>query len=204
MIEITGFDHTNNRGFKKLVFETTRDGKRTANANFADGIQKDDWVEVTMDDTQYKNIINMKKIGAPEGSNVPDSTQGQRSSGGGGGGAKKSNMSKEEWALKDAKKELSMARHKAIEALAIMSTGKGITKASMDSLEKAANRLTAYILSGDFDAEVVVPVLEKPVAQTDNTPDAGNTREPGDEQSDGAGAEGAGGAPNPEDDDIPF
>jgi hypothetical protein len=193
MIEITGYDHTNNRGFKKLIFSEKQGGGATVLSGVADTIQKDDWLEMTLDDTQYTNITHMKKISEPAGGNsVPDSTQGQSSSGGG----KKSNLTKEEWALKDAKKELSMARHKAIEASAIIAGGKGISKAVVESIQKLADRFTAYILTGDFNASVVVPELEKPVAQTDNTPAVDN-KEPGDEQ-------GAGGKPEPGDDDIPF
>jgi hypothetical protein len=197
MIEITGYDHTNNRGFKKLVFAEKQGGGATVLSQICDTIQKDDWLEITMEDGQYKNITHLKKIQEPAGGNsAPDSTQGQTKSGGGGGGGTKSNMSKEEWALKDAKKELSMARHKAIEASAIIATGKGIGKAVVDSIEKLADRITAYILTGDFNAEVVIPKLKEAVAPTDNTP-AEDNKEPGDEQ-------GAGGKPGPEDDDIPF
>ena len=189
MVEITGKDLTNDRGFKKAFFETTKDGARTKNATIADGLSRDDFIEVTLDDSSYKNVQFIKKIAGPSGASEQASAAADTGNRGGGGG-KSSGMSKEEWALKDAKKELSMARHKAIEASAIIAGGKGITKTVVDSIENLAGRLTAYILTGDFNGEVVEPTLKvsKPV---DEPVDPGNSGEGSD-------------VPGPEDDDIPF
>jgi hypothetical protein len=193
MMEMTGYDHTNNRGFKKLFFETKKDGGLTKNAELAQTLQKDDWVEVTMDDSSYKNVQTIRKIAEPAGGAAAAASGPAPSSGGGGGNDR---MSKAEWALKDAKKELSMARHKAIEASAIIAGGKGISKAVVDSIEKLAPRLTAYILTGDFAGEVVEPTLPKKETPAD--------KEPGDEQGTDTGAAAGAPGPSPEDDDIPF
>jgi hypothetical protein len=111
-VQVTGLDHTNNKGFKKRFFATKKDGSATKNAETADSLSKDDWVEFTLDDTSYKNVQSLKKIGAPaDAGSVP--SQGGNSGGGrSSGGSDK--MSKADWAAKDANKERSMARHKAL------------------------------------------------------------------------------------------
>jgi hypothetical protein len=192
MVEIKGYDHTNNKNISKSFFKTKKDGGMTKNAEKAGNLSPGDWIEMILDDSSYKNMQSFKPISAPAGGDAGASSA-PSSGGGGGGGGNNDKMSKEEWALKDAKKELSMARHKAIEASAIMNSGKGITKAVVESMEKLAARLTAYILTGDFDGEVVEPTLE--------TIPAG--KEPGDEQGVDTGDAGATQTPG-EDDDIPF
>jgi hypothetical protein len=202
MIQLTGFDYTNNRGFKKLFFEEKQQGGRTANAEVSDTLSKDDWVEITMDDTQYNNVTNIRKISEPAGAVVPDSTQGKPSGGGGGnpsggspaGRGTSDKMSKADWAEKDRKKETSVARSVAIKSAAVLFSGKGATKAIVDSLEKLAYRLEAYLMKGDFDADLAAE--PEPIA----APPA-NTSTPIDS---GGSPEGAGGSPGPEDDDIPF
>jgi hypothetical protein len=194
MIELTGYDHTNNRGFKKLIFAEKQGGGATVMSDVADTIQKDDWVEMTLDDTTYHNVTMIKKISEPAGSNVPDSTQG--TGGGGGGGAKKSNLTKEEWAEKDRRKRVDVARGVAVKAAAAVVAGTPL-KSAVPAFKKLSKQLEAYALTGDFDAEIPADEPCCPVvAQPDNTPAVDN-KEPGDEQ-------GAGGNPGPEDDDIPF
>ena len=179
MVEMTGYDHTNNRGFKKLFFEEKKSGGRTRNAEVADTLSKDDWVEVTMDDTSYKNVQSIKKIAEPAGGESTPSQSSYKKPAG-GGGKKKGEfrtvpMLNREVALKSA--------------VSLMGPVK-LTKTIIDSLEKLAYRLEAFLVKGDFDAELDTdPVVEeKPVAQTDNTPAAGNDP-----------------APAPvDDDDIPF
>jgi hypothetical protein len=198
MIQLTGFDYTNNRGFKKLFFEEKQQGGRTANAEVSDTLAKDDWVEITMDDTQYNNVTNIRKISEPAGAVVPDSTQGKASSGGGGRDNQtfkpaddKNKMSKADWAAKDRKKEVSVSRSVALKSSAVLFSGKGATKAIVDSLEKLTLRMEAYLMKGAFDAELDAEPIELPTVDTPTPPD-------------NSGAEGAGGTPGPEDDDIPF
>ena len=118
-VEITGFDLDNNRGFKKKFFATKKDGSATKNAETAYTLNKDEWCEITLDDTKYNNVQTIKPIAAPAGAEdvAP-------SGGGGAAGAKYSNkgkgggngMTKEEWAEKDRKKEAAIARNSSLKA----------------------------------------------------------------------------------------
>jgi hypothetical protein len=151
MVEINGYDLTNNKGFKKAFFETKRDGGRTKNAEISDGLSQGDFIEVTMDDTSWANVQFIKKIAEPAGgASAPD--MGSKPSGGGGS----DKMSKAEWAAKDKAKELSMARHKALQTSAAFCAihDKTATGAAVKAMEKLAFRMEAYLLKGDFDAEL--------------------------------------------------
>lgn len=110
-VVITGFDETNNKGFKKQFFATTKAGEATKPAEMADTLNKDDWVEITMDDTSYKNVMTIKKIPSPAGAQAPNRSNTGASGGGGGGG-----MTKAEWAAKDARKEAAISRNSALKA----------------------------------------------------------------------------------------
>jgi hypothetical protein len=70
-VEITGFDATNNKGFKKRFFATKKDGTATKNAETADSLNQDDWAEITLDDTSYHNVQTLKKIQQPAGMQAP-------------------------------------------------------------------------------------------------------------------------------------
>ena len=196
MVELTGYDHTNRRGFKKLFFETKKDGSLTRNKEIADTLNQDDWIEVTMDDTSYKNVQSIKKIAQPAGGDVPSQGDGGGSapSGSGGGGSDK--MSKAEWAAKDAKKELGVARSVALKTAvtACSADSSKVTKAKMEQIEKMADRFTAYLLSGDFSGVPRIPA------------DVPADKQPGDEQGidDGRSPGTEPDAPTPSDDDIPF
>ena len=196
MVELTGYDATNRRGFKKLFFETKKDGGLTKNAETAQSLKQDDWVEITMDDSSYKNVQSIRIIQEPAGQDVP--AQGQGSSpapaSSGGGGAKSDRMTKAEWAAKDRKKEVSVARSVAIKAAVVMAgiCDKTATKPAVDAMEKLAYRIEAYLMKGAFDAALDVEVVEA-VAQVDNTPVASNDSPPIDNDT----------APT-QDDDIPF
>jgi hypothetical protein len=87
-VEITGFDSTNNKGFKKRFFATKKDGTATKNAETADTLNQDDWIEITLDDTSYHNVQTLKKIQEPAGMTAP--SQGSTASGNpkGSGGSK--------------------------------------------------------------------------------------------------------------------
>ncbi|MBW2645207.1 MAG: hypothetical protein JRE23_03325 [Deltaproteobacteria bacterium] len=200
MLELTGYDNTNRRGFKKLFFETKKDGGLTKNAETANTLKQDDWVEITMDDTSYKNVQSIKRIQEPAGSDVPSQGGGQSSSGGGGGGQSKTDkMSKAEWAAKDAKKELGVARSVALKAAvaAVSGDGKGFTKVKAEQIQKMIDGFTSYLLNGNFDGkpepEVVVP--ETPA-------EAPADKQPGDDRAAGQATDG--GEKAPIDDDIPF
>jgi len=190
MVELTGYDHTNNKGFKKLFFEEKKSGGMTQAAQVAKTLVQDDWCEVTMDDSSYHNVTMIKKIAAPAG--APAESQGAGSSeranqrsfrGGGGGGGGSDRMSKEEWAAKDLKKDVSVARSVALKA-AVEMAGTGINKTNVSAIQKLAPIFELYLLHGDFSYVAPEPVAKpEPVAQPDNTPDTDN---------------------EPEDDDIPF
>jgi len=194
-VEITGYDNTNRKGFKKRFFATKQDNTATVNAEIADTLKQDDWVEVVMDDTSYKNVQTIRKISAPSGADVPSQSQGG-SGGGGKRGGGSNGMTKEEWALKDLKKEISIHRQAALKnaVVACSADSSKVTKAKMEQIEKMALRMTAFLDSGDFDGPMLKAEVPSPVV----------SKEPGDEQD----VPGMNDQPTPptvaEDDDIPF
>jgi hypothetical protein len=202
MLELTGFDATARRGFKKLFFETKKDGGLTKNAETANTLKQDDWVEVTMDDTSYKNVQSIRIIAEPAGQNVPSQAGGEQSGGAPVGGNPRSangtdKMSKAEWAAKDVKKELGVARSVALKAAvaAVSSDGKGFTKVKAEQIKKMINGFTSFLLNGDFDGKPEADVPAPPPL-----PPTVTDRQPGDDQA---------GSPTaaddtPIDDDIPF
>ena len=101
-------------------------------------------------------------------------------------------MSKAEWAAKDAKKELGVARSVAVKSAVIACSADSakVTKAKMEQIEKMANRFTSFLLNGDFEGKPEIPCC----------PPTTSTKEPGDDDNVGD----APGNPGPEDDDIPF
>jgi len=187
-VEITGFDLQNNRGFKKKFFATKKDGSATKNAETAYTLNKEDWCEITLDDTSYKNVQTIKKIAAPAGADSAPPAQ----SGGSGGGGKKSysggssdKMSKAEWAEKDRKKEAAIARNSALKAAVefMKVVGKTAKKNNVEITLDVARKFEDFLL-------------------VDN-------KQPGDEQAveTETGSEGGPGRDNTppvEDDDIPF
>jgi hypothetical protein len=203
MLELTGFDATARRGFKKLFFETKKDGGLTKNAETANTLKQDDWVEITMDDTSYKNVQSIRIIAEPAGQNVPSQAGGEQSGGGGGaptGGNPRSangsdKMSKAEWAAKDSKKELGVARSVALKAAvaAVSADGKGFTKVKAEQIKKMINGFTSFLLNGDFEGK------PEPEVATPETP---ADKQPGDDRAEGQATDG--GEKAPIDDDIPF
>lgn len=191
MVEINGYDLTNNKGFKKAFFETKRDGGRTKNAEISDGLQPGDFIEVTLDDTSWKNVQFIKKIAEPAGGAAAPSSA-PAGSGNPTGGGSSERMSKEEWAEKDRKKEASMARHKAVQTAAAFCAveDKASTAGMVAAMEKLTFRIEAYLLTGDFDADLKAVVEPK-------TPTAPASNDDG--QSEGGQT-----SPPAADDDIPF
>ena len=168
MIEIVGLDFTNNKGFKKAFFENKKAGGRTAIAEISDTLKQDDWVEIVQDDTSYHNIQTMKKIGQPAGGSATAS-QAEGGSGnssgvdgrasGGGGGGKKSGNYRSVGALN---REVALNCATKIIAKVVES---GFSKTIVDSLERLAYRMEAFLVKGSFDAEV--DAVKEPEAPTD-------------------------------------
>ena len=186
-VKLTGFNATDNKGFSKEFFATKKDGSATKSAETADTLNQDDWVEITMDDTSYKNVQSIRPIQAPaDAGSVPSqASQPVRNTGGGGS----DRMSKAEWAEKDAKKEISINRSSALKQAVVLaaSNSKGGTKANVDSIEKLTKRFFDYLMTGDFDgkAEELSKISETPALKTPAvTPDVVD--------------------PSNDDDDIPF
>jgi hypothetical protein len=71
-VVLKGFDEGANKGFKKQFFATKKDGSPTVNAQTADQLAPNDWVELTLDDTSYQNVQTLRKINAPDGATAPD------------------------------------------------------------------------------------------------------------------------------------
>jgi len=164
--EIAGYDVTNNKNYKTFVFELKQDGSPTVAGQVVDSMNPGDWFEAVVDDTKWKNIQSLKKIGEPAGAQVPSGggaksggTGGSRKSSGGGG--KSNDMTKEEWAAKDAAKELSIHRQSALKAAvnACAADGGTVTKAKVQQIEKMALRMVAFLSTGDFDGKVPEPVV---------------------------------------------
>lgn len=182
---IKGYDSTNQQAFNKFIFETTQKGDLTKIAEVMQTATPGEWYEITVDDSKWKNATYAVKVSAPEGGEPPAKSSGggggysKKSSGGGGGGSS-DRMSKEEWAAKDAKKELSMARHKALQVAvaACAADGGKVTKPKMEQIEKMAHRFTSFLLTGDFAGKLDTPAITKEEPKTesdgvDNTPTGG-------------------------------
>jgi hypothetical protein len=195
MVELTGYDHTNRRGFKKLFFETKKDGGLTKNAETAQSLKQDDWVEITMDDSSYKNVQSIKKIAQPADGDVPSQGGGGTSPGTSQRNHSSDKMSKADWAAKDAKKEMGVARSVALKAAvqAVSADGKGFTKVKLEQIKKMIDGFTSFLLTGDFEGKLPEPVVNEQPA----TKQPGDDREPppvdAPEIPEG-----------PQDDDIPF
>ena len=185
MIVLKGYDHTNNKGFDKSFFEEKKSGGLTQAAQAAETLQENDWVEVTMDDSSWKNVTMIKKISAPAGGDVnPNQNNPAGQTQAATSRAKSEKMSKEEWAAKQLKEATYVARAQALTA-AVAVHGEGLTKKNVHGIEKLTKEFCNYLLNGDFHYVKPEPVVAKPepVAQMDNTPEP---------------------SPTPEDDDIPF
>jgi hypothetical protein len=186
-LEVSGYDATNNKGYKQFTFETTQKGDLTKVAEALQNVGAGDWIEIEQDDTKYKNITKVSKCAEPAGGS-PSGGGGSNSGGGGAGGNDR--MSKAEWAEKDRKKEVSISRQSALKhAVAAMGDAK-LTKATAEAIEKLAHRFEAFLMTGDFNGTVDTPEKTKPVEKDPRPTDA---REPGDDTP-----------VTPADDDIPF
>jgi hypothetical protein len=197
-VEITGYDATNSKGFKKRFFATKQDGAATVNAEIADGLNKDDWAEIVVDDTEWQNVQFLKKIAQPEGLTAPDQPGGGGTPSGSpraGGGGAADKMSKEEWAAKDRKKEIGVARSVALKAsvTACAADGAKVTTAKMATIEKLADKFYNFLMGGDFNKKPADNIIH-------NVPD--KIQPPADDNNGGAGDGES--PPISADDDIPF
>jgi hypothetical protein len=189
MIEVTGYDETNRKGFKKAFFAEKKDGGITANAANVKPLGQDDWAEFVLDDTSYNNVQTVKAISAPANAQAPAQTGG----GSGGGGAPRSGGG-----AKTGRSVSMLNREKALDSAVHLMMSEKITKKSVDQLEKLAYRMEAFLTLGEFNAEVAPELVdpEVPVAQPGNTTVDSNTDVP-------VGVD-EGGDGGPTDDDIPF
>ena len=192
--EIIGYDATNEKAYKNFVFEKTQKGELTKVAEVVQTLGNGDWIELTVDDSKYKNITFCQRSNEPAGFQEPTNTGSPSNGGGGGrssgGGAKPGSMSKEEWAAKDQKKATDVARSVAVKTAATLFVGEKLVKKTVETLEKLALRMEAFLLTGDFDGDVstVAAIADTPKAEEadDSTPPAPEAGDPG------------------QDDDIPF
>jgi len=140
-VEITGYNETDGKGFKKRFFATKKDGTATKNAETADALNKDDWCEIVLDDTSYKNVQTLKKIAAPANATAPEQTGTTSAS-----NTVANKMSKADWAKKDSAKNESIARSVALKAAVDFMAGSGETDSEV-VIDKAVE-FEAYLLNG--------------------------------------------------------
>jgi hypothetical protein len=88
-IVLKGYDDTNSKGFSKRFFATKQDGTATKNAEVAETLAPNDWVEVEIDDSSYKNVTRIRKISEPAGGSAPDQTNYKSNAGSAGGSSSK-------------------------------------------------------------------------------------------------------------------
>lgn len=189
-VQITGYCHDTKKGFKKQFFATTQDGKATKMAEQAYGFSKGDWVNITMDDSSFKNVTQILAADQPADFDESMTQGGGGNSGGGGGYQKKSyggggknQMSKEEWAAKDAKKEASIARSVALKEAVNLMGVVGVKKGD-NNVDRALSIAKEFVLFLTNTSETAEPA----------SPPANNR--PADQTP--------AGDPGPGDDDIPF
>jgi len=179
-VEITGYDATNSKGFKKRFFATKKDGTATKNAETADSLNQDDWIQITLDDTSYHNVQTLKKIAQPAGMEAPSQSSkasgNPKSSGGKKGGFKKGG---------EFRTVPQLNREVALNA-AVKFVNDGETKAaSIDDVVGIAEKFENYLVGQTVDGEVREPLKN-----------GGSITNPTKEYD----------SPNndPQDDDIPF
>lgn len=173
-VQITGYDMTNDRGFKKRVFAETRDGSPTAMAKKLNSLTSGDIVEITLDDSKYKNITDVKLL-----------EKGASQSSGGNKGYSKGGGSKKGEFRTVAQLNREPALDMAIKV--VMADGKAITAKKKEQIEGLAVRFENYLVAGSFDKKpepVTDNKAESPRAPeeeptTQNEPDPNDAPEPG-------------------------
>ena len=173
-VEVTGYDSTNNKGFKKRFFATKKDGTATKNAETADSLKQDDWVEFTLDDTSYNNVQTLKKINEPAGMSAPSQASpdsgNPKAAGGKKGGGYKANPAKE------------IAIRKSVALKAAVDLVKGDQETGVAGCIEIAKQFEDYLK----------PTAEKPEVVT--APNGNTIENPTGQET----------PPAPQDDDIPF
>lgn len=170
-VEITGFNETDNKGFKKRFFSTKKDGTATKNAETADSLNKDDWIEIVLDDTSYQNVQTLRKIAAPANASAP-SQSGTTSSAPATGGTNK--MSKADWAEKDRLKAASIARSVALKSATDLVIAEGVF--DVDTVIEVATKMAEY-LTGPSTTRETSPngnTIVKPTAPVEEAPAPGD------------------------------
>ena len=150
MVEIKGYDETNRQDFTKAFFAEKKGGGATANAQNAEQLKQDDWAEITMDDSSYHNVQSIRAIAAPANA-------------GAGGQQQQQQQPHTAPAKKTGRAAGELNREVALTVAGGMFSGASkITKGVIDSLEKLAYRMEAFLVKGSFDSEVeeVPPVKE--------------------------------------------
>jgi len=120
-IEITGYNLTKAMGFKKKFFAKLKNGGPTKAATAAYTLAKDDWCSITLDDTEYNNVMSIVKIPPPVGAESAPAAGG----GGGGGSAPRTSVAAPADPDKQNRQTRGAALRAAVEFMAIMGKTKG-------------------------------------------------------------------------------
>lgn len=146
-VEITGFDATNSKGFKKRFFATKKDGTATMNAEKADSLNQDDWIEITLDDTSYHNVQTLKKIQEPAGMTSPSQSSAAA------GNPKTTKRTYKP----DPEKAKSIARSVALKAAVDFACNSSDTT-TVDDVIVVADRFELYLAGQTVDGEIREPL----------------------------------------------
>jgi hypothetical protein len=172
MVQITGYCHDTGKGFKKQFFATTKDGNATKMAEQAYNFKKDDWVSLTLDDSQFKNVTEVKATTQPADftDDMANSNSNSNSGGGykksySGGGAKSggSQMSKAEWAAKELRTQNSISRSVALQQAVALIAAIGPKKGT-DHKELALDIAKEFYLYLADQSETTEPATSKPAS----------------------------------------
>ena len=190
-VEITGFDAAAGKGFKKRFFATKKDGTATKNAEIADALSNNDWVELVLDDSSFHNVQTVKKIAEPAGMTAPDQSTGSASTG------PEKEVNKEAWA-KNAPAKTTKAfrstgqlnREKALDSAIKFNNG---MSQDVDAVINIAERFESYLIGQPVDGEARAQKTATVISA-----------EAGQAKLDAEAAARGGYANQPQDDDIPF
>ena len=137
---LKGYNETDSKGFSKRFFATKQDGTATKNAEIADSLQPNDWVEVTLDDSSYHNVQTIRKIAAPANTQAPDQTSyKQNTNAGSVGGSKSGGGSRDAGMLN---------RATALEAAVKLVTSSDNGVSGVNQVIDIATKLETYITYG--------------------------------------------------------
>jgi hypothetical protein len=178
MVQITGYCHDTGKGFKKQFFATTKDGNATKMAEQAYNFKKGDWISLTLDDSSFKNVTEVKATAQPADftEDMANSNSNSNSGGGykksysGGGNKGGSQMSKEEWAAKEARTQASISRSVALQQAVALIAAVGPKKGT-DHVELALDMAKEFYLYLADKSETTEPATNKPASHAqENVP----------------------------------